>query len=85
MFLETPSQPALVGHGLGTRMIWAYLHDVVLRRFPDTKFVVADPETRNIASIRACEKAGFRRIVDFDEPDGSRHALCLWERTRVIG
>ena len=76
----------LVDQGLGTRMIWEYIHQIVLTRFPGTRYVVADPPARHIASIRACEKGGFRRIFDFTpEPDGPRHALCIWERTRILG
>jgi 8-oxo-dGTP pyrophosphatase MutT (NUDIX family)/RimJ/RimL family protein N-acetyltransferase len=77
---------AHVGIGLGTRVIWAYLRDIVFTRVPGTRFIVADPATRNVASVRACEKAGFRRIFDFaPEPGSPRHALCLWERDRVVG
>src|SRR5262249_55812363 len=52
---------SLVGGGLGTRLLWTYIRDTVLSRFPETRFVVADPDVANVASVRACEKAGFRR------------------------
>jgi 8-oxo-dGTP pyrophosphatase MutT (NUDIX family) len=77
---------AMVGLGLGTRMLWQYIRDVVVKRFPDMRFVVTDPETANVASIRACEKAGFRRTVEFEtEPERRRHSLCLFDRGRVFG
>lgn len=76
---------SLVGRGVGTRLIWNYVRDVVLARAPGTRFVVADPAVANMASIRACEKAGFRRVHDFDEQQGARYALCLFDRSRVIG
>ncbi|HEY1487993.1 MAG TPA: GNAT family N-acetyltransferase [Micromonosporaceae bacterium] len=76
-----------VGGGTGTRVIWSYIRDVVLSRFPGTRYVVADPPSRHTASVRACEKAGFRRVLDFyPEPEStSRHALCVWDRARVVG
>lgn len=78
--------PALTGRGIGTRVLWSYVRDVVLTRYPGTRFVVADPVTTNIASLRACEKAGFRRMHDFEpESGGPRQALCVFDRARVIG
>jgi 8-oxo-dGTP pyrophosphatase MutT (NUDIX family) len=77
---------SLTGRGIGTRMIWNYIRDVVLHRFPTTRFVVADPAAGNTASVRALEKAGFRRAYDFEpERGGSRHALCVFDRRRVTG
>lgn len=77
---------SLVGRGVGTRMIWNYVRDVVPARYPGTRFVLADPVAANVASVRACEKAGFRRVFDFEpEPGGRRHALCLFEVDRVLG
>ncbi len=73
--------PALLGRGIGTRAIWRYLRDVVLQRFPATRFVVADPEATNTASIRALEKAGFRQLRTLE----SGEALCVLERARVFG
>jgi hypothetical protein len=60
--------------------------DGVLTRLSNTRFVVADPVAANIASVRACEKAGFRRMLEFEaQPGQSRHALRLFDRTRVLG
>ncbi|HEY2793249.1 MAG TPA: GNAT family N-acetyltransferase [Micromonosporaceae bacterium] len=78
-------EPAALGNG--TRVIWSYISDVVLRRWPGTRFVVADPDGRNAASIRACEKAGFRRQFEFYPEPGAphRHVLCTWDRGRILG
>ncbi|HKE63864.1 MAG TPA: GNAT family N-acetyltransferase [Micromonosporaceae bacterium] len=77
---------SVVGHGVGTRVIWHYIREVVLARYPGTRYLVADPSVANVASIRACEKAGFRRAHDFEsEPDGGRFALCVFDRARVLG
>ncbi|GAA1601030.1 GNAT family N-acetyltransferase [Catellatospora bangladeshensis] len=79
-------EPSLAGRGFGTRLIWEYVRDVVPVRFPGNRFVVADPATANTASVRACEKAGFRRAFDFDPGEGvHRHALCVFERARALG
>jgi 8-oxo-dGTP pyrophosphatase MutT (NUDIX family) len=79
-------EAALVGRGIGTRVIWCYIRDVLLTRFPGTRFVVADPDAANTGSIRACEKAGFRRVFDFESrAGGPRQALCAFDRARVLG
>jgi 8-oxo-dGTP pyrophosphatase MutT (NUDIX family) len=77
---------SLVGRGVGTRLLWSYIREIVLSRFPDTRYVAADPDVANVASVRACEKAGFRRAHDF-RPDagGPRYALCVFDRARVLG
>jgi len=80
-------EPDLIGQGIGARVIWAYMRDVVFSRAPQTRFVVVTPTSTNAASVRACEKAGFQRIGDFfpPEPDAVRHALCVLDRGRVFG
>ncbi|GIH12980.1 GNAT family N-acetyltransferase [Rugosimonospora africana] len=78
--------PELAGRGIGTRVIWSVVHDIVLPRFPKTRFVVADPLAADGAAVRACQKAGFRRAYDFErESDGHRYALCVFDRSRVSG
>jgi len=77
----------LIGQGIGARVIWAYMRDVVFSRAPQTRFVVVTPTSAHAASVRACEKAGFQRIGDFfpPQPDAVRHALCVLDRGRVFG
>ncbi len=78
--------PDLVGQGIGSRMLWAYLRDVILQRRPSTRFVVAAPAAANVASWRACEKIGFQRIVEFyPDDDSPRQSLYVLDRARVIG
>ena len=43
---------------------------------PETSRVVAEPDVRNIASLRAFEQAGFRRTHDIDLPE-KRAALMV--------
>lgn len=61
-------EPDLIGKGLGTALISAFTDDLFTR--PGTHTVTADPEPDNIASIRACEKAGFRRGGNISTPGG---------------
>lgn len=58
----------LVGHGIGPRMIEAFLADVVQPRYPGATHVVARPSHRNRRSVRALEKAGFTTGLWVDVP-----------------
>lgn len=60
-------EPDLIGKGLGTALISAFTDDLLTR--PGTHTVTADPEPDNIASIRACEKAGYTRAGLVKTPD----------------
>ena len=72
--------PSLVGRGLGSEVIRAFVDDVVFVRAA-TRSCVADPDVRNGASIRSFEKAGFGRVRDYHDPsDGQMHALLRIER-----
>ncbi len=61
-------EPDLIGQGLGTALIAQFTRDLLAR--PGAHTVTADPEPENIASIRACEKAGFIQAGKVDTPDG---------------
>jgi aminoglycoside 6'-N-acetyltransferase len=70
----------LTGQGLGTDVLRAFVREVVFAE-PGTTACIADPDVRNTASIRAFEKAGFRRVGEFLEPsDGQMHALVRLDR-----
>jgi aminoglycoside 6'-N-acetyltransferase len=70
----------LTGKGLGTDVLRAFVREVVFAE-PGTTACIADPDVRNTASIRAFEKAGFRRVGEFFEPtDGRLHALVRLDR-----
>lgn len=66
---EPPAEPVgidyvvgeddLVGRGIGTAMIGAFIRQVVLSLHPGATHVVARPDHRNHRSIRALEKNGF--------------------------
>ncbi|HSW75144.1 MAG TPA: GNAT family N-acetyltransferase [Candidatus Saccharimonadales bacterium] len=49
------------GKGFGTKLLEQFVKKVLRVRYPDARFVVADPEVANVASVRAFQKAGFRK------------------------
>ena len=70
----------LTGRGIGTELLRRFVSEVVFAR-TTTTHCVADPETENIASVRAFEKAGFRVVEEFLDPgDGKQHALVRLDR-----
>ena len=64
--------PALVGCGLGARMIWEFCRDVLRREYPAAPRFVASPSHRNRASLRVLAKCGFREGLWIDPPTGPR-------------
>jgi RimJ/RimL family protein N-acetyltransferase len=68
-------EPALVGTGLGPRVIRRYVDTVVRAAHPDARFVISTPHPANERSIRALEKVGFRRgpVVDVE---GQPEMVC---------
>ncbi|MDP9822699.1 GNAT family N-acetyltransferase [Nocardioides massiliensis] len=60
-------EPAHVGRGIGTRMLSAYLTDVVAPAY-DAPVIFAAPDHRNRASLRVLDKLGFTQGVWFDCP-----------------
>jgi aminoglycoside 6'-N-acetyltransferase len=62
--------PARVGRGLGTRMIWEFCRDVLRRDHPDVVRFIASPSHRNTGSLRVLEKCGFTQGLWIDEPAG---------------
>ena len=58
----------LIGRGLGSEVIRTFVAEVVFARTAVTA-CIADPDVRNVGSIRAFEKAGFLRVRVFELPD----------------
>jgi aminoglycoside 6'-N-acetyltransferase len=71
----------LTGRGLGSRALAQFLREVVFA-VPTTNACVADPDARNVTSIRAFEKAGFRAVRELvDASDEDRvHMLMRIDR-----
>jgi aminoglycoside 6'-N-acetyltransferase len=77
LFLADEEQ---TGKGLGSETLRTFVREIVFAR-QDTIACIADPDARNTASLRAFEKAGFRRVRDFFDPtDGHEHTLMRIDR-----
>lgn len=78
----------LVGTGIGTAMLWAWLVGA-RRRHPEVATCFSAPDHRNRASLRVLEKVGFVPGTWFDQPqaDGSVATLvgCTLDVARVTG
>ena len=81
--------PSWVGSGIGTRLLWAYVRDVVVPHYPRLREVFAAPDHRNTASLRVLDKLGFVRGLWFDEPQpGGRVDTvvgCTFDVARILG
>ena len=81
-------EPAFVGRGIGTRMLWALVLKVRSRR-PEARACFAAPDHRNAASLRVLAKVGFVAGTWFDEPqpDGSVSTVvgCTLDLVRAVG
>jgi RimJ/RimL family protein N-acetyltransferase len=70
----------LVGQGVGSELLRCFVDEVVFAS-PATTACIADPDERNVASIRAFEKAGFHVVRTFADPeDEQTHALVRRDR-----
>lgn len=81
-------EPHLLGRGVGTAVLWAWLLSA-RRRYPDVTSYFAAPDHANEASLRVLDKVGFDRGTWFDEPqaDGTVSTMvgCTLDVARVIG
>ena len=82
-------EPAFVGRGLGTGLLWVFLRDIVWPAYPDVGEFFAAPDHRNAASLRLLAKLGFTQGMWFDEPGpGGRTDTvigCSLDVAQVIG
>lgn len=70
--------PELTGRGLGAALLDAVAAWLLVRE-PATRRLVAEPDVRNTASLRAFERCGFRRAAELDLPS-KRAALMVRDR-----
>jgi aminoglycoside 6'-N-acetyltransferase len=80
-------EPHLIGHGLGTRMLRAAV-EATWREHPAAAAIVIPVTPNNIASWRALEKAGFRRVgVGEIQPDNpvDSHVHFFYRTDRSTG
>lgn len=82
-------EPAYVGRGIGTSMIWTYLRDIVWPAYGGAREFFAAPDHRNAASLRMLDKLGFTQGLWFDEPqsDGRVDTVvgCSLDVAEVMG
>jgi RimJ/RimL family protein N-acetyltransferase len=76
-------EPALTGHGLGS-MVLAAVRDCLFAADPACTRVVAEPDVRNTASVRAFQRAGFAHHGEIELPDKTA-ALLIAERPAEPG
>jgi RimJ/RimL family protein N-acetyltransferase len=74
-------EPDLIGRGHGPALIRAFLRDALPRYGVD--LCVIGPTVSNVAAIRAYEKAGFRFLKTYLEPDAREQEHYLMELTRA--
>lgn len=67
--------PSARGRGLGSRMIDAFVTDIVFGRHPHWHVVGASPFAGNVASWRALSNAGFVHTATLDDPDGPMNLM----------
>lgn len=60
--------PAYVGRGIGTALLWVLLRDIVVPAYADVRELFAAPDHRNAASLRVLVKLGAVPGLWFDEP-----------------
>jgi RimJ/RimL family protein N-acetyltransferase len=70
-------EPAARGRSLGSRMIRAFVDDVVFGRHPGWTQAAADPDVDNVASWRALAKAGFRHVGDIPSGKGTGRLMAI--------
>ena len=74
-------EPDLIGHGHGPALLRAFLRDVAFPRY-QVDLCVIGPTVSNVAAIRAYEKAGFRFLKTYLEPESREQQHYLMELTR---
>lgn len=81
-------EPAFVGRGLGTSLLWVFLRDIVWPAYAGAREFFAAPDHRNAASLRVLAKLGFTEGAWFDEPraDGGADTVvgCSLDVGQVI-
>lgn len=75
-------EPDLIGRGHGPALIRAFLRDVAFPRY-GVDLCVIGPTHSNVAAIRAYQKAGFRFLKNYLEPDSREPEHRLMELTRA--
>ncbi len=75
-------EPELIGRGHGPALIRAFLRDVAFPRY-GVDLCVIGPTRGNVAAIRAYEKAGFRFLKNYLEPESREPEHYLMQLARA--
>jgi len=62
-------EAAFVERGLGTKLLWVYLRDIVVPAYDGVSELFAAPDHRNTRSLRVLAKLGATQGLWFDEPN----------------
>jgi len=81
-------EAAFVDRGLGTKLLWVYLRDIVVPTYDGVSELFAAPDHRNTRSLRVLAKLGATQGLWFDEPqsDGGLATVvgCSIDVQRVL-
>jgi len=81
-------EAAFVDRGLGTKLLWVYLRDIVVPAYHECFELFAAPDHRNARSLRVLAKLGATQGMWFDEPqsDGGVDTVvgCSIDVQRVL-
>jgi aminoglycoside 6'-N-acetyltransferase len=81
-------EAAFVDRGLGTKLLWVYLRDIVVPAYDGCSELFAAPDHRNTRSLRVLAKLGATQGMWFDEPqsDGAVDTVvgCSIDVQRVL-
>jgi len=81
-------EAAFVDRGLGTKLLWVFLRDIVVPAYDGCSEVFAAPDHRNVRSLRVLAKLGATQGMWFDEPqsDGGVDTVvgCSIDAQRVL-
>ena len=81
-------EAAFVDRGLGTKLLWVFLRDIVVPSYDGTRELFAAPDHRNARSLRVLAKLGATQGMWFDEPqsDGGVDTVvgCSIDVQRVL-
>ena len=64
-------EAAFVERGLGTKLLWVYLRDIVVPAYDGCTELFAAPDHRNARSLRVLAKLGATQGMWFDEPQST--------------
>jgi aminoglycoside 6'-N-acetyltransferase len=81
-------EAAFVDRGLGTKLLWVFLRDIVVPAYDECSELFAAPDHRNARSLRVLAKLGATQGMWFDEPqsDGGVDTVvgCSIDVQRVL-